>query len=128
MPSQTTHPPKTSGSKSTSRSTEIVWRPQEGPQTALVDCPLTEVFMGGARGGGKTSGVLGKWALKAQRYGRHFNAVMFRRTTVSAEDAIEESKQIYGRLGGKFNEAKLRWRMPHGGRIAFAYLEGVRDA
>jgi hypothetical protein len=63
--------------------------------------------MGGARGGGKTSGVLGKWALKEQRYGQHFNAAMFRRTTVSAEDAIEESKQIYGRLGGKFNEAKL---------------------
>lgn len=89
---------------------------------------MPEVFFGGARGGGKTSGVLGKWSLKEQRYGQAFNAVMFRRTTVSAEDAIEESKRIYGPLGGKFNEAKLRWRMPNGGRVAFAYLENVTDA
>jgi hypothetical protein len=61
--------------------------PQAGPQQALIDCPHAEVFMGGARGGGKTSGVLGKWALKERHYGAHFNAVMFRRTTVSAEDA-----------------------------------------
>ena len=45
-----------------------------------------------------------------------------------AEDAIERSKEIYGPLGGKFNEAKLRWRMPNGGRMAFAYLESVADA
>jgi hypothetical protein len=105
-----------------------VWSPQAGPQKALVDCPLTEVFMGGARGGGKTDGVLGKWALKERRYGQHFNAIMFRRTTVSAEDAIERSKEIYAPLGGKFNEQRSRWRMPHGGRVSFAYLEGVKDA
>jgi hypothetical protein len=34
------------------------WRPQEGPQKALVDCPLKEIFFGGTRGGGKTDGVL----------------------------------------------------------------------
>lgn len=84
--------------------------------------------MGGARGGGKTDGVLGKWAIKERRYGAHFNAIMFRRTTVSAEDAIERSKEIYGPLGGQFNEGKLRWRMPNGGRVTFAYLESIADA
>lgn len=53
---------------------------------------------------------------------------MYRRTTVSAEDAIERSKQIFGPLGGKFNESKLRWRMPNGGRVSFAYLDSVEDA
>lgn len=106
----------------------IVWRPRSRPQLALVQCPLEEVFMGGARGGGKTDGVLGKWALKDRRYGRKFNAVMFRKTTVSSEDAIERSKQIYEPLGGKFNESKLRWRMPNGGRVAFAYLDSIADA
>jgi hypothetical protein len=38
------------------------WRPQAGPQKALVDCPLKEIFFGGTRGGGETDGVLGKWA------------------------------------------------------------------
>ncbi|MBA1156922.1 phage terminase large subunit [Microvirga mediterraneensis] len=94
----------------------------------MVDCPLPEIFFGGARGGGKTDGVLGKWALKEKRYGAAFNAVMFRKTTVSSEDAIERSREIFGPLGGKFNEAKLRWRMPNGGRVSFAYLDSVKDA
>jgi hypothetical protein len=119
--------PQTNGSKST-RPTKWVWRPQPGPQHALVDCPLPEVFFGGARGGGKTDGVIGKWAIKEKRYGANFNAVMFRRTAISAEDAIERSKEIYGPLGGKFNESKLRWRMPNGGRVSFAYLDSVSDA
>jgi len=118
----------TSGRAGTAPRTEYVWRPQPGPQKALVDCPLPEIFFGGARGGGKTDGVLGKWALKEKRYGPHFNAVMFRRTTVSSEDAIDRSKQIYGPLGGKFNESRRSWRMPNGGRVAFAYLDGVDDA
>ena len=29
------------------------WRPQDGPQYALVICPLKEIFFGGIRGGGK---------------------------------------------------------------------------
>lgn len=86
------------------------------------------MFFGGARGGGKTDGVLGKWALKEQRYGPKFNAIMFRRTTVSSEDAIERSKDIFKPLGGKFNESKLIWRMPNGGRVAFAYLDSIKDA
>ena len=72
--------------------------------------------------------MLGKWAIKERIYGHSFNAIMFRRTTVSAEDAIERSKEIYGPLGGRFNEQKLRWRMPNGGRVSFAYLENVKDA
>jgi hypothetical protein len=104
------------------------WSPQLGPQDDLCCCPFPEVFFGGARGGGKTDGVLGKWALKERRYGRHFNAIMFRRTAVSAEDAIERSKEIYGPLGGRFHDQKLRWRMPNGGRVSFRYLENVQDA
>lgn len=104
------------------------WSPQPGPQEDLCCCPFPEVFFGGARGGGKTDGVLGKWALKERRYGRYFNAMMFRRTSVSAEDAIERSKEIYGPLGGKFREHPPRWRMPNGGRVSFAYLESISDA
>lgn len=108
--------------------TKTVWAPQEGPQSSLVDCPLPLVFFGGARGGGKTDGVLGKWAIKEQRYGDKFNAIMFRRTTVSSEDAIERSRQIFGPLGGSFNNSTLTWRMPHGGRVGFRYLDKVTDA
>jgi hypothetical protein len=110
------------------RMQDVAWSPQLGPQSDLCECPLGEIFFGGARGGGKTDGVLGLWALKERRYKKHFNAIMFRPTTVSAEDAIERSRQIYMPLGGRFNESKLRWRMPNGGRVSFAYLESASDA
>lgn len=103
------------------------WSPQPGPQDDLCCCPFPEVFFGGARGGGKTDGVLGKWALKERRYGAAFNAIMFRRTSVSAEDAIERSKEIYTPLGGRYIENR-GWRMPNGGRVSFKYLESVEDA
>ena len=96
---------------------QTVWSPQPGPQQALVECPFPEIFFGGARGGGKTDGVLGKWAIKEKRYGSDFNAIMFRRTTVSAEDAVERSKQIYLPLGAKFvGSPNPTWRMPNGGQ------------
>jgi hypothetical protein len=106
-----------------------VWRPQEGPQHALCDCPCPEVFFGGTRGGGKTDGVLGKWAIKERRYGAAFNAMAFRPTQVSFEDAIQRSKEIYGSLGGEFSKSPVpHWQMPHGGRVSFAYLETIDDA
>lgn len=59
-------------------------------------------------------------AIKEKFYGRAFNAVMFGRTTVSAEDAVERSKEIYSPLGGEFHEGKYIWRMPRGRSIKFA--------
>lgn len=106
----------------------MVWRPQAGPQKALIDCPLPEIFYGGARGGGKTDGVLGKYALKERRYGRHFNALFFRRELPMLDDAIERSAEIYEPLGGKWHDHKKTWRLPHGGRLRFRPLESVKDA
>lgn len=117
-----------SGQQSTPHSTRL-WSPQAGPQKALIDCPLSEIFFGGARGGGKTDGVLGKWAIKEKRYGKAFNAIMFRRTTVSSEDAIERAKELYRPLGAVFiGSPTPRFKMPNGGRIAFAYLDSIEDA
>lgn len=56
---------------------------------------FSEIFFGGARGGGKADGVLGRWLARARKYGASFNAIMFRKTTVSGEDAIERSKAIF---------------------------------
>ncbi len=54
-----TCPPNLSPPTSGSEPTEIVWRPQPGPQKSLIDCPVPEIFFGGARGGGKTDAALG---------------------------------------------------------------------
>ncbi|MCK4818015.1 terminase family protein [bacterium] len=106
----------------------IVWSPQAGPQKALIDCPLPEIFYGGARGGGKTDGVLGKFGIKAETYGKNFNAVFFRKELPMLDDAIERSQQIYGPLGAKWQDQKKQWRFPSGGRLRFRPLERVQDA
>lgn len=73
--------------------------------------------------------MLGKWALKEKRYGQRFNAMMFRRTTVASEDAIERAKQIFGPLGARFVGApQAKFRMPNGGRVGFSYLDNITDA
>lgn len=107
---------------------DVVWQPQPGPQHALVHCPIGEVFYGGARGGGKTDGVLGKYALKAQRYGAGFNGIFFRRELPMLDDAIERSQAIYAPLGGRWNDQKKTWRFPGGGRLRFRPLERAEDA
>lgn len=106
----------------------IVWAPQAGPQKALVDCPFVETFFGGARGGGKTDGILGKWAIKSWRYGSAFNGVFFRKEMPQADDLIERAKEIYTAIGGEWREQPRAFRMPGGGRIRFRPLENVSDA
>lgn len=125
----TSHSEPTSGSGLTEQPETVwIWRPQPGPQKALVDCPIPEIFYGGARGGGKTDGVLGKYGLKAKRYGNGFNAVFFRRELPMLDDAIERSREIYGPLGAVWHEQQKTWRFPWGGRLRFRPLERVADA
>jgi len=116
------------GKPSTLRSTKLAWSPQAGPQTALVKCPADEIFYGGARGGGKTDGMLGKFAIKASRYGENCVGVFFRRTREDLKEAIERSKQIYGPIGAKWNEQKKWWTFPNGPRLKFEYLDKDSDA
>src|SRR6187200_194636 len=90
---------------------EVVWRPQRGPQHSLITCPYPEILFGGARGGGKTDGVLGKFALKEMRYGRGFNAVFFRREMPQADDLIERAKEIYVPTGAEWREQSKQFLM-----------------
>jgi len=106
----------------------VLWAPQKGPQKALIDCPVPEIFYGGARGGGKSDGVIGKYAIKEKRYGHRFNAIIFRKELPMLDDLIERSKEIYEPLGGKYTEWKKTWEMPHGGRLRFRPLERLHDS
>lgn len=106
----------------------VVWQPQRGPQKALIDCPFPLIGFGGARGGGKTDGVLGKYALKGQRYGRNFNAVFFRKELPQADDLIERAKEIYGGIGATYRKQERTFILKEGGRIRFRALESTDDA
>lgn len=106
----------------------VIWAAQPGPQTALIACPVFEVFFGGARGGGKTDGVLGDFLEHADAYGEHAIGLMIRRQRTELIETIERSRAIYTPLGWVFHEQEKMWRAPNGARLRFAYLERDADA
>ncbi len=106
----------------------VLWAPQEGPQTALLQCPVFEVFYGGARGGGKTESSIGDWLQHSGTYGEGAIGIFFRRKYVQLAEVIARTKQIFPKLGAKYNEQRREWLMPGGGRLKFAYLENDNDA
>lgn len=106
----------------------IIWQPQKGPQTALLTCPVFEVFFGGARGGGKTDGMLGEWVAHASQYGAKAKGLMVRRRRTELMDTIDRSRALYNPLGAKFAEQDKIWTFPDGAKLKFSYLENDKDA
>ena len=107
---------------------KVIWEPQPGPQSALLKCPYFEVFFGGARGGGKSDGMLGDFASHAGLFGEDAIGLIIRRELTQLKELIERSRQIYGPLGAKFSIVDKMWRFPNGARLTFAYLENDSDA
>jgi hypothetical protein len=109
--------------------TRIVWEPQPGPQTHLLECPVFNVLFGGARGGGKTDGVLGDWLNHSDLYGANAIGLMIRKERTQLIETIERSHQIFGQLQGwQWKEQDKMWRSDRGARLRFAYLERDTDA
>lgn len=112
----------------TAEPVEVLWHPHEGPQEALLSCPVSEVFYGGARGGGKTDGALGDWMAHANLHGRHAAGLLVRRTLVELDAIVERSRELYAPLGWAFNETKKEWRTPAGALLRMRYLKRDADA
>jgi Terminase large subunit, T4likevirus-type, N-terminal len=107
----------------------VAWSARGNPaQMALLECSVFEVFFGGARGGGKTDGMLGEWIRHADLYGPYAIGLMLRRTRTELIETIERSRAIYSLLGWKYNETDKMWRATNGARLRFAYLERDADA
>lgn len=111
-------------------SQHIIWRPNAGPQERLVNLPdtINEVLYGGARGGGKTDGMLGKHAIKASKYGKAVIGVFFRKTREDLKEAIQRSQDIYGPIGARYSGQGKQWVFPNGARLKFEYLSNDTDA
>jgi hypothetical protein len=106
----------------------IIWQPQPGPQTDLIRCPVFEVFYGGARGGGKTEASIGDWLEHSNTYGQLATGVFFRRKFKQLEQVVARTRQLFPRIGAKYNEQKAEWIMPGGASLKFRYLERDSDA
>ncbi len=86
------------------------------------------MFLGGAKGGGKS------WVLRfAPLRWVHlpgFNAVIFRREVEQVKNPggqWDKSFEVYPHLGGKANKSYLHWDFPSGARIKFSGLKDKND-
>ena len=110
------------------RKRRLAWAPNSSPQNLLITCPVYEVFFGGARGGGKTDGVLGEWAAHASRYGRRAIGLMVRRTSEQLQETVQRARTIFLPLGARFVSKPDTMTLPNGARLNFRYLERDQDA
>lgn len=107
---------------------KVVWSPHPGPQTHLVTCPVHEICFGGARGGGKTDGAIGKWIDHANKYGSAAHGVFFRRRFKQLEEVLKRTHEIFPKIGAVYSVSTATWTFPNGATLKLRHLWDVRDA
>lgn len=105
----------------------VGWEPQPGPQTILLKCPADEIFFGGARGGGKSSGVQGDWLTHGNQYGRYARGIIFRKTYPEFEEILDQTHQVFPRFTGRYLVSKRTWIFRNGATLKLRYLEKQND-
>jgi hypothetical protein len=104
----------------------IVFHPNEGPQTEFLAAPERDVLYGGAAGGGKSYAML----VDPLRYAhkKAHRALILRRSMPELRELIDKSRELYPQAypGCKFREVEKLWNFPSGAKIEFGFLE--RDA
>ena len=104
----------------------VVFHPNEGPQTEFLAAPEKDVLYGGAAGGGKSYAML----VDPLRYAhkKAHRALILRRSIPELRELIDKSRELYPQAfpGCKFREVEKLWNFPSGAKIEFGFLE--RDA
>lgn len=106
---------------------EVIFAPNEGPQTEFLAASEREVLYGGSAGGGKSFGLLAD----PMRYFGHpaFNGLILRRTNDELRELVWKSQELYPKAypGAKWAEKKSQWTFPSGARLWMTYLERDED-
>jgi len=104
----------------------IIFRPNDGPQTDFLAAPETDVLYGGAAGGGKSYAMLVDPLRFAHRAAHR--ALILRRSMPELRELIDKSRELYPKAfpGCKFREVEKIWTFPSGAKLEFGFLE--RDA
>lgn len=104
------------------------WSPQPGPQTeAIIASWCTELFYGGARGGGKSDFLLGDYLKDVPTYGPHWQGILFRRTYPELQELVGRSKRLFPQTGAIWREADREWLWPNGAKLRMRYIERHDD-
>lgn len=105
----------------------VVFKPNQGPQTAFLASSEREVLYGGAAGGGKSYAMLAD----PLRYMGHpqFSGLLLRHTTEELRELIWKSQEMYPKIipGIKWSERKMQWQAPSGARLWMSYLDRDED-
>lgn len=104
----------------------VIFSPNEGPQTEFLAAAETDVLYGGAAGGGKSYAMLVDPLRYAHRAAHR--ALIIRRSMPELRELIDKSRELYPRAfpGCKYREVEKLWNFPSGAKIEFGFLE--RDA
>lgn len=110
---------------------KVIWSPQPKQELAL-ECPATELFFGGAAGGGKSDFLLNDYLQGADEYGRWCNGILFRRTTTELEELQKRARELFEPMGAVFKgkgtgENPNTWIFPNGATLKMRYLENEND-
>ena len=99
-------------------------------QKALALPEELDVFLGGGRGGGK-SYALALLALRhCEQYGQQARVLYIRRSYAGLRDFELVSRELFGLVYGtaaRYNASEHVWRLPGGGYLELAQLEGHAD-
>ena len=109
-------------------SPSVAWSPQPGPQTALLTCPASEILYGGARGGGKTDGLIGLAAKHEAENGDGARMLLLRRTLVELADVEARALQLLPLTGATWTASNRTWAWPSGAYLRLRYLDRDADA
>ena len=113
--------------ESIQENTEVVFRPNKGPQVDFLAAPEKEVLYGGAAGGGKSFAML----VDLLRYASNGNhrALLLRRTLAELTELIDQSRKLYPKAfpGAVFRESKNTWSFPSGATALFSYVDKDND-
>ena len=105
------------------KNTQVLFSPNDGPQTDFLAAPEKEVLYGGAAGGGKSFAML----MDLLRYAHNTNhrALLLRRTLAELTELIDQSRKIYPQAfpGAVFRESKSTWSFPSGATALFSYVD-----
>ena len=104
----------------------VLFRPNDGPQTDFLAAPEIDVLYGGAAGGGKSYAMLVDPLRYAHRAAHR--ALILRRSMPELRELIDKSRELYPQAfqGCKFREVEKLWNFPSGAKVEFGFLE--RDA